>query len=275
MKVVRFRLAPPAGLIALLAALCLAPAAHAGATLSFSPPALQVAPGATFDVYVRVQMDGGSAFNAVGLRIGFDPAALTAVPISPLSGQIGPYMKSTSCTNFFNQFHYGASVDSVDCSLLCAGVSLADTGRVYRLRFVAANSVRTTTLHFLPGTNLVNAGIYVLPLTTQDGAIGIGTAPTLGVGDAPATGGLSLAIGPNPSRAGTLLSFGAALSQDAAITVLDAQGRRIRSLTANAGSRAIWWDGRDDAGVRAAPGNYVVQVRRGAQQASTHVTVVR
>jgi hypothetical protein len=273
-KSVRTRLAPPAGLIALLAALCLAPAAHAGATLSFSPPALQVAPGATFDVYVRVQMDGGSAFNAVGLRVGFDPSALTPVPLSPINNQIGPYMK-TKCSNFFHVFHSGASVDSADCTMLCSNTVLTDSGRVYQLRFVAANSVRTTTLHFLPGTNLVNAGIYVLPLTTQDGAIGIGITPTLGVGDTPATSGLSLAIGPNPSRAGTLLSFGAALSQDASITVLDAQGRRIRSLTANAGSRAVWWDGRDGSGVRAAPGNYLLHVRHGDEQASVHVTVVR
>lgn len=271
---VRTRLAPRAGLLALLAALCLAPLAHAGATLSFSPPALQVAPGATFDVYVRVQPDGGSAFNAVGLRVGFDPAALTPVTLSPLSNQIGPYMKS-KCSNFFHIFHAGASVDTADCSMLCSNTVLSDTGRVYLLRFRAANTVTTTTLHFMPGTSLDNAGIYVLPLVTQDGAIGIGTTPTLGVGDAPATGRLSLAVGPNPSRAGTLLAFGSALSHDASISVLDAQGRRIRSLIANAGSRAIWWDGRDGSGVRAAPGNYMLQVRHGEQQASAHVTVVR
>jgi hypothetical protein len=271
---VRTRLAPPAGLLALLAVLCLAPAAHAGAILSFSPPALQVAPGATFDVYVRVQMTGGAALNAVGLRVGFDPAALTPVTLSPLSSQIGPYMRS-KCGSFFHVFHAGASVDSADCGMLCANTSPNDSGRVYQLRFRAANTVRTTTLQFLSGTNVDSAGFYMLPLVTQDGAIGIGTAPTLGVGDTPAPAALALAIGPNPSRAGTLLSFGATLSQDAAVTVLDAQGRRIRSLIANAGARAIWWDGRSDSGVRAAPGNYIVQVRHGAQQASTHVTVVR
>lgn len=275
MKSHRFRLAPPAGLLALLVALCLPQAAAAAVALAFSPPAIQVAPGDTFDVYVRIQATSGAAFNAVGLRVGFDPAALTALPISPLSNQIGPYMKSTPCTNFFHNFHYGASVDSADCSLLCANISLADTGRVYRLRFIASNTVQTTTLRLLAGTNVVNAGIYQLPLVTHDGVIGIGVAPpTLGVGDGPRRAALTLAIGPNPSHAGTLLVFGTTLLQDARVSVLDAQGRMIRALTAAAGSRSIWWDGHDNAGVKAPAGNYLLWVRHGSEQASTRLTVV-
>jgi hypothetical protein len=224
-------------------------------------------------VYIRAQATDGSTFNAVGLRIGFDPAALTPLTLSPLSSQIGPYMKS-SCGSMFHQFRIGAGVDSADCARLGC-TSLADSGRVYHLRFRAANTVQLTTLRLLPSTTVVDAGIYVANVTTQDAAIGIGATPVLDAGGPPRASALSLAIGPNPTSGGAVVTFGTALSRDASVTILDLQGRTIRSSTARAGARSLWWDGRDNGGMKVAAGNYLLWVRQGAEQASTRLTVVR
>lgn len=268
------RRASSAGLMTLLAALHMPGAAFAGVTLSFSPAAQTVAPGATFDVLVTAEATDGAAFNAIGLHVGFDPAALTPVALSPLSAQIGPYMTG-ACGSFFHQFHAGASVDTADCSMLCSGVSLNGSGTVYHLRFKASTTVQTTTLRFLPATNVDNAGLFVLPLTTHDAGIGIGTPAILGVGDTPHPTRLALAIGPNPTRAGAIVDFGTTLTRDATVTIHDLQGRTLRAWTAPAGSRSAMWDGRDRAGVKVAAGTYLVSVRHGAEQAGSRITVVR
>ena len=65
------------GPLALLAVLCLPLTARAGATIAIMPATQTVAPGATFDVTIVVTPTAGTKFNAVQLRMGFDPAKLT------------------------------------------------------------------------------------------------------------------------------------------------------------------------------------------------------
>src|SRR5512135_2548879 len=81
-------------LAALFAVLVLAGAraipslARAGITVSFGVPSITVTPGTDFDVELVVS-PAGSGFNAFDAVIGFDPALLTAVTLSPLSSQDG------------------------------------------------------------------------------------------------------------------------------------------------------------------------------------------
>ena len=270
----RLRLGPPVGLLALLAVLSLPQPARAGVTLTITPATQTVALGATFDVTIVASATDGAKFNAVALRIGFDPTALTPVPLAPLSSQLGSYMTS-ACSNIFHRFGATAAAESADASMFCNGTYLYGTGTVYRLRFTAANTVRTTTLTFQPNTQLIDGGLFVTPLITHDAAIGIGTAATLGLGDASHPGRLALSAGPNPSRDGALLQFGTALSREASIAIIDLQGRTVRRMHAVAGARAQWWDGRDAQGVKVAAGEYLMWVCQGERWAATRVTVVR
>lgn len=85
-------------------------------------------------------------------------------------------------------------------------------------------------------------------------------------GDAPGPRLLGAAA-PNPFSVSTALSFTLEHDEDYAVTVHDLAGRRIRDLAAGrgtAGERTLRWDGRTDAGARAAPGVYMIRLRRGS-----------
>jgi beta-glucanase (GH16 family) len=71
---------------------------------------------------------------------------------------------------------------------------------------------------------------------------------------------------PNPFSASTTLRFTLVRDEEYAVTIHDLAGRRIRDLAAGrgtAGERTVTWDGRADAGSRAAPGVYMIRLRRG------------
>jgi len=84
---------------------------------------------------------------------------------------------------------------------------------------------------------------------------------------------------PNPFRAGsgTLIRLGASGLGARTVEILDAQGRLVRRLSpapAPAENEAVRWDGRDDAGNRAAPGVYFVTARGPEGRRSLRVTLV-
>lgn len=258
-----------AGLLALLAtAPCVA---TAGVTVSLSPTAQTVAPGGLVDVNVVVT--AGSAFNAFDLMLQFDPAALTPVPLSPISGQFGALMTG-ACGSQFHRFMPGAGADTVNYGMLCAGATTSGPGTIYKLRFRASSTPQPTTVRMLSaGTKFYNAGLFVLPVTTHDAAIGIGQTVTLGVeANAPAP---ALAVTPNPCRAAATLSFGAALADPARVTIHDALGRRVRELEAAAGARALEWDLLAGDGTRVRPGLYLVTLRHGGAETHGRLVVVR
>ncbi|MBK9471879.1 MAG: T9SS type A sorting domain-containing protein [bacterium] len=62
------------------------------------------------------------------------------------------------------------------------------------------------------------------------------------------------------------------------IRVYDASGRLVRSLaegTTFAGRHRLDWDGRDDAGRRAAAGLYLIRVESGSRAATRKVVLTR
>jgi flagellar hook assembly protein FlgD len=67
---------------------------------------------------------------------------------------------------------------------------------------------------------------------------------------------------PNPSREEVRIALAVPTAGRATIECLDVQGRRVARLDASvdSGASVVSWDGRDDAGLRVAPGVYFVRV---------------
>src|SRR5512145_2614324 len=120
-----------------LLALCAVSPAHAAVRVALTPALQTVAPGSDFDVFVDVT-EAGSAFNGFDLVVGYDPAALTFLPLSPTTLQQGCLMTGACSGACGNTFHvFGAAGDSLAVSdvLLCNQFSLTGPGRIYKLRF--------------------------------------------------------------------------------------------------------------------------------------------
>jgi hypothetical protein len=85
-----------------------------------------------------------------------------------------------------------------------------------------------------------------------------------------------LRVSPNPFTAGTAIHFTLGLDQQVDVRIYDVAGRSLRHLFAGvalAGAQRLSWDGRDDRGRRAGPGQYFVKV--GAGQAIATARIVR
>src|SRR5438094_1617210 len=89
-------------LLALASAAAPRPTAAQGVHVALMPAALQVAPGSTFDLEIDVTQ-AGSNFNGFDIYIGYDPSAVSLVPLSPISLQEGSYFTS-ACGNRFHRF---------------------------------------------------------------------------------------------------------------------------------------------------------------------------
>jgi hypothetical protein len=70
------------------------------------------------------------------------------------------------------------------------------------------------------------------------------------------------------------LRFDVPEAASARVTVLDLQGRRVRSFATGA-ERVLTWDGRDDDGQPTAPGIYVLRVETGGAVHSTRLLRIR
>jgi hypothetical protein len=111
-----------------------------------------------------------------------------------------------------------------------------------------------------------------LVLTEGVSPTGIEAAPT-----APTRFALH-GVTPNPFRSTTTILYDVPRTARVVIDVFDTQGRRIRRLSdtrAEAGRRAVRWDGRDDAGREAAAGVYLVRFSADAFGESRKVTLLR
>jgi len=243
-----------------------------GVTVALYPTAQTVTPGAEFDLYVQCTV-AGAPFNAFDTIVGWNPAALTNIPLSPVSQQVGSYMTG-ACGTTFHIFLRGASSDTITDVLLCDGVSLTGPGQLYRLRFRASSTPQQTSVQF-QSVQFYNAGMYVNPVHTTNAAIGIGMPPT-GVGD-PLVPGLTLDAAPNPSRGPLALALGADRPGLQLLTVRDVQGRLVCRLDGGwfpAGPRIVAWDGRDNGGIRVPAGIYFVTLELAGRYTSKRVTLL-
>jgi hypothetical protein len=274
MALARFQAAIPLALAAAISVSAAPSPLHAdGVTVALLPAEQTVTPGAEFDLVLQCTQSG-ALFNGFRAVVSWDPAALTFVPLSPLSLQEGSYMKG-ACGNTFHLFHQGASTDTITDVLLCDETFLTGPGQLYRLRFRASSTPQVTGVQFLD-LRFYKAGAYVDPVHATGAFVGIGLPVPVGVGD-PAAPRLALSAAPNPSRGPLLLTLGADRAGVQRLTVGDVQGRRVRRLTEGwypAGSRVVAWDGRDDSGRPLPAGVYLVTLEGTGRTTSRRVTLL-
>ncbi len=92
----------------------------------------------------------------------------------------------------------------------------------------------------------------------------------------PAAPRLALRIAPIPARNSCTVRFTLAAPADVRLSVLDAQGRRVRTLRAGprpAGEHAVTLDLRDDGGRALRPGAWFVRIETGREQRSVRLLV--
>ncbi len=243
-----------------------------GITVALNPPERTVAPGDTFSVELDVTQPGTS-FNGFDAVIGYDPAALTFLPRSPLSLQEGTTMTG-ACGNTFHVFSAAGDSLAISDVLLCNGVSLTGPGQLYRVRFQASTRPQVTWIR-IRSIQFYNAGLYVNPAFPADAAVGVGIQ--LGVGAPQALPRVRVSAAPNPCGSSVQFRLESADASPARLDVLDVTGHVVRHWAGEGlgpGVRAVSWDARDDRGVRVAPGLYFVRFTRGASVASTRVAVI-
>jgi hypothetical protein len=93
----------------------------------------------------------------------------------------------------------------------------------------------------------------------------------------PSRTGIDLAF-PNPFTQQTSVQLSLAKACRVKLAAYDLSGRLVRMLMdgeMEAGTRAITWDGRSDAGVRLAPGAYVLRLEAGEIAQSRRLSIVR
>ena len=148
-----------------------ASAAQAGVHVSLVPSSAQVAPGAEFEVRLRVTQEG-DAFNAYSAVLSFDPAAMTFIPM-PATTQEGAYM-ALACGSSSHSCIPSPGQLSISHTLLCLGLSLTGPGDLYVLRFQAANMPQTAALHF-SSVQFYYAGRFTAMSEAIDATIQIGS----------------------------------------------------------------------------------------------------
>ncbi|MCC6350027.1 MAG: endonuclease [Candidatus Eisenbacteria bacterium] len=80
---------------------------------------------------------------------------------------------------------------------------------------------------------------------------------------------------PNPARSGANLTFDLPATQEASLEVFDIQGHRVTTLASGrlaAGSHAVVWSGRDDAGRTVSNGIYFVRLSSGGLALTRRLT---
>jgi hypothetical protein len=258
-----------------LACLLPLPAHASGVTAAILPDSGFVSPGSEFTLELRVTAPGDS-FNGYDATIAYDPAVLTFLPTSPLSLQEGAYMKTpTACGNTFHVFTSAGDSLMIEHTLMCNLVYLTGPGQLYKLRFRASTTPQWTWVRSR-GIQFYNAGIDVNPVHSSDAAVAIGV-PVGVPGSGPAPARTRVTVAPNPCRAAATIVVETAAAGEQHVVVCDLQGRAVRHLDHGAivpGTRRIAWDGRDDAGVRLAPGVYRVLVESPGRSAGAKVVLL-
>jgi hypothetical protein len=83
---------------------------------------------------------------------------------------------------------------------------------------------------------------------------------------------------PNPLAAGMSIEFGLERTMQASLTIYDVAGRKVRRVfkgEAGPGVHIVTWDGREEAGPRAARGIYLLELLAGDRILTTRLVVTR
>jgi hypothetical protein len=245
-----------------------------GVAAALTPSVVDVIPGAQFDLDISVPVPG-HPFNGFDAVIGYDPAALTLIPRSPISLQEGALMVG-ACGSTFHLFRQGADTDTITDVLLCDRVALSGPGQIYHFQFQASTTPQITVVHLLPGVRFFNDGLFIEPVYTTDALVSISWSSD--VERLEASQKLRLQVRPNPVVDHTVFRIQAGAADPGPVTILDLQGRIVRRLEEATGSAGNWlvaWDRRDTAGGMLPSGIYFVTCDVGGHVLSARVSVVR
>jgi hypothetical protein len=257
-----------------LASLLPLPANASGVTAALLPDSGFVSPGSDFTLELWLTVPGDS-INAYDAVIEYDPAALTFLQASPLSDQEGVYMK-TACGNTFCDFTSAGNSLTIAHSLMCNHPGLPGPGQLYKLRFHASVAPQWTWVR-IRSIQFYKSGFFVNPAHPSDAAVAIGVP--LGVpGSGPVPAATRVTVTPNPCRAAATIVVETATAGEQHVVVCDVQGRAVRHLDHGEtapGTRRIVWDGKDDVGVRLAPGIYRVLVRTTGRTTGARIVLLR
>ena len=255
-----------------------APVCAQGVRVALLPAQQTVAPGSEFEITLQVPQVG-SAFNGFDAVVGYNPTALTLLPLAPTTLQQGCLMTggcSAACGSTFHTFAAQGDSAAITSIMLCDQFTLTGPGQIYRLRFRASNTPQITELTIRQAT-FFNAGLYVNPVTTTGCRVGIGSSLGVGDGSSPSAA-LRLTAEPNPAFRRVSISFASGLSGEPSVLVTDVLGRTVRRFThtrVERGEHRIDWDGRDDQGSRVPAGVYLVRLSLGEQTRQTRVTLLQ
>ena len=214
-------------------------------------PALP-APGGTFDAGVVVE--GAGDVQGMSVKLAYDANVLEQVGVAPgalieQQGRQGMVLSSAPGV--------------VDAALLGVGPGLAGRGELARVTFrVKAAGDPNLSLASITARDAANH-----PVAISGAANGSAI---------PARTALGFAY-PNPFRENLAIQLSLHRAGPATIGVYDVAGRRVRSLVRGfqeAGARVVTWDGRDDAGMRLAPGAYIVRLESAELRESRTVRLV-
>jgi len=239
--------------LAMLALAIIHRTAHADIQAALLPAATIVSPGTSFTIELDVTQ-AGTDFNGYDTVIEFDPTQLQFQPTSPLSLQEGAYMRN-ACGQTFQYFTANADSLLLSHGILCPNTSLSGPGQLYRLNFKALAGLTNTYIR-IRRLRFANDGIFVGPVAWGDARV---TNTSVGVPDGAPPHALHVSVAPNPCRMSATISIDSPESGEQRVTVYDVTGRAVRHLqsgTFGSGTRRVMWDGRNDAGVRLAPGCY-------------------
>jgi hypothetical protein len=259
--------------LALALAAVTAAAADAAVQLAVLPDTVSVAPGDTFMLELRVPVPG-SAINAYDAIVEYDPAVLTFLPTAPTSLQQGASMTG-ACGNTFHFFTAAGDSLSISNSLLCAGLALTGPAHLYTLRFRAPLTPGATHVR-LRRAQFYNGGLFVNPAVTFDAVVTWGG--TVGVVNPPVAARATLAVRSNPAGGEQWLDLSSPREGEQSLVIFDTAGRAVRHLAQGrypSGSRAVRWDGRDDAGRAVPPGVYLARYNAAGRSARASLVRLR
>jgi hypothetical protein len=122
------------------------------------------------------------------------------------------------------------------------------------------------------------AEVYYVDNSDPDGDFAV-RLTGLGAAAAPdAAAPARLSAAPNPFNPTTTIAFALAAAGPARLDIIDAAGRRVRTLAdeeRSAGSHRVTWDGRDDAGRGVASGSYFARLETAGMTTVTGLSLVR
>jgi hypothetical protein len=208
--------------------------------------------GGTFEVGIEGEAAGN--VQAMSVNLDYDHAVLEQVSVA--RGRL------------LDEQARGALVLSsgpgdVDLALLGTGSGLSGTGELARVTFrVKAEGEPRLSLAGITARDGDNEPIVIA-----------GAQPAV----LPSHTSLTFAF-PNPFAGSTEVQLSLRSTGAATLAVYDVAGRRVRTLLQGvqpAGSRMVSWDGRNDSGMRLAPGAYILRLETGGLVESRTVRLVR